>query len=87
MSLFASLKAAIIAFFRTLTTSANVVHNVARVGELQSQNLLAETALEGYTELTAKHGEKVAEKLTTAMDFYSSLSTAVKWAVAIKPNN
>lgn len=78
LSLFGSLKSVIVATAATVTTTANAVHNVARVGELQSQNLLAETALEGYTELTDKHGEKVAEKLTTAMDFYGSLSTAVK---------
>lgn len=77
LSLFGSLKSVVVATASTVTTTANAVHNVARVGELQSQNLLAETALDGHQELIAKHGDDVGTKLTNAMSFYGSLSTAV----------
>lgn len=77
LSLFGSLKSVVVATASTITTTANAVHNVARVGELQSQNLLAETALDGHAELINKHGADVGAKLTEAMSFYGSLSTAV----------
>ena len=75
ISLFGALKSTIVSTASTETTSANAVNNMARVGEVMSQNLLATTYLDGMAELLEKHGEDVADKLANATAFYNSLHT------------
>lgn len=74
-SLFGAIKSTIVATAGTVTTSANAVNNMARVGEVMSQNLLATTYLDGMAELLEKHGADVADKLAEATLFYGSLHT------------
>ena len=85
-SLFGAIKSTIVATAGTVTTSANAVNNMARVGEVMSQNLLATTYLDGMAELLEKHGEDVADKLANATAFYNSLHTgATSTSVPTKP--
>lgn len=72
-SFFGAVKAPVISIASAVATTADTVNYIATVGKVQSQNLLAETLLDGHTNLISKHGENVAEKLQNSKSFYDSL--------------